>query len=70
MSDEAERLLTWHEALRYVVDGRLELDRVEFDAVTLARRLGANWSEIAAALGVTKQSVHRRFARREGISRS
>lgn len=64
-----ERLLTWREALQYVVDARREVDRVELEAVALARRTGARWSEIAAELGVAKQSAHHRFARREGVSR-
>lgn len=67
--DDGPRLLTWRDALRYVVDGRKELDRAELEAVAIARRAGVRWWEIAAELGVTKQSAHRRFARKDAVSR-
>ena len=43
--------------------GRL-LDRLEDLHVRHARQLGWSWQEIADALGVTKQTVHRKHARR------
>jgi hypothetical protein len=67
--DDVPRRLTWREALQYVVDGRAQLDRAELEAVAIARRQGVHWWEIAAELGVTKQSAHRRFARRDEVSR-
>ncbi len=39
-------------------------DRVEDDAVTRAVRDGWSWAQIAEALGVTKQAVHKKHARR------
>ena len=43
--------------------GRL-LDRLEALHVRNARAKGWSWQEIADALGVTKQTVHRKHARR------
>lgn len=43
--------------------GRL-LDRLEDLHVRNARARGWSWQEIADALGVTKQTVHRKHARR------
>ena len=42
--------------------GRL-LDRLEVLQVTAARRAGWSWQEIADALGVSKQTVHRKHRR-------
>ena len=43
--------------------GRL-LDQLEILHVRNARAKGWSWQEIADALGVTKQTVHRKHARR------
>ncbi len=43
--------------------GRL-LERLESLHVRSARAQGLSWQEIADALGVTKQTVHRKHARR------
>ncbi|WP_263991887.1 hypothetical protein [Mycolicibacterium moriokaense] len=34
------------------------------EAIRSARKLGLSWGEIGAALGVPRQLLHRRFARR------
>jgi hypothetical protein len=39
------------------------LERLEVLQVTAARRAGWSWQEIADALGVTKQTVHRKHRR-------
>lgn len=38
-------------------------DEVEAAHVQHARRLGWSWDAIGAALGVTRQSVHKKYAR-------
>ena len=40
-----------------------QLERVQVDN---ARALGWSWQDIAACLGVTKQTVHRKHGRRSG----
>jgi hypothetical protein len=47
-------------ALRTLAEG-LELLQVEN-----ARRQGWSWQDIAARLGVTRQTVHRKYSRRIG----
>ena len=39
------------------------LERLELLQVTAARRAGWSWQEIADALGVSKQTVHRKHRR-------
>jgi hypothetical protein len=48
--------------LRAIASLRAELEGVELDAVRSAVRGGASWSEVAGALGVSKQSAHKRYA--------
>jgi DNA-directed RNA polymerase specialized sigma24 family protein len=36
-------------------------ERLEAAQVAHARRLGWSWQEIAARLGITKQTVHRKY---------
>lgn len=49
-------------ALAAVVALRRLADRLERCAVQEAIAQGWSWSQIAQALGVTKQAVHKRFA--------
>jgi transposase-like protein len=50
--------------LRAIAALRGELDALEADAVRAALDEGASWAHVAAALGITKQSAHRRHAER------
>ena len=52
--------------LRAVAALRRLLERLEALHVARARELGWSWQEIAAHLGVTKQSVHRKYHGRRG----
>jgi DNA-binding NarL/FixJ family response regulator len=52
------------EGLRAVVALRKLLERLEELQVANARRQGWSWQEIADALGVTRQAVHKKYAGR------
>jgi transcriptional regulator of acetoin/glycerol metabolism len=41
-------------------------EQLEAEQVAAARRAGWSWQDIAARLGVTKQTVHRKYRRQEG----
>ena len=41
-------------------------EQLEAEQVTAARHAGWSWQDIAVRLGVTKQTVHRKYHRREG----
>lgn len=50
------------EALAAVVALRLMADRLERKAVDAALAQGWSWSQIAEALGISKQAAHRRLS--------
>ena len=52
--------------LRAVAALRILMERLEVLQVEQARALGWSWQEIANRLGVTKQTVHRKYGRRVG----
>lgn len=52
------------DALRAVVSLRRLADRLELRQVQAALDAGHGWSEIATALSVTRQAVHKKYHRR------
>ena len=52
--------------LRAVAALRVLAERLEMLQVENARTLGWSWQDIASRLGVTKQTVHRKYGRRVG----
>jgi predicted transcriptional regulator len=52
------------QGLRAVTALRRLLERVERIHVENARRAGKSWQEIADELGVSKQAVHKKYARK------
>ncbi|HWD06263.1 MAG TPA: helix-turn-helix domain-containing protein [Amycolatopsis sp.] len=52
--------------LRAVAALRELAERLEILQVEQARRRGWSWQDIAERLGVTKQTVHRKYGRRIG----
>jgi hypothetical protein len=51
------------DGLRGVVALRALADQLEFLHVERARHLGWSWQDIAEALGVSKQAVHKKYGR-------
>ena len=47
--------------LAAVAEAKRELSRREDVAVRRARQLGLSWAEIGTLLGVTRQTIHRKF---------
>ena len=52
--------------LRAVATLRALTERLEVLQVDNARKLGWSWQDIATRLGVTKQTVHRKYGHRIG----
>jgi predicted ArsR family transcriptional regulator len=52
------------DVLAAVVALRLLTDRLEDAAVEQAMRAGWSWPDVAEALGVTRQAVHKKHAKR------
>lgn len=50
--------------LRAVASLRALADRLELIQVEAGLRAGLSWNELAAALGVTRQAVHKKYAKR------
>lgn len=50
--------------LRGVVALRALADQLEFLHVQRARERGWSWQEIASALGISRQAVHKKYGRR------
>ncbi|PPK62045.1 RNA polymerase subunit sigma-70 [Actinokineospora auranticolor] len=48
-------------ALRTVARLRRLVEHLEAEQVTAARRAGWSWHDVALRLGVTKQTVHRKY---------
>ncbi|WP_309115530.1 helix-turn-helix domain-containing protein [Saccharothrix sp.] len=51
--------------LRAVARLRVLVEQLEAAHVAAARRAGWSWRDIATRLGVTKQTVHRKYGRSE-----
>jgi IS30 family transposase len=47
--------------LAAVAEAKRELSRREDVAVRRARQLGLSWAEIGTLLGVTRQTIHRKY---------
>lgn len=54
-------------ALRAITRLRHLVEQLEAEQVAAARRAGWSWQDIAVRLGVTKQTVHRKYRRTEGV---
>lgn len=48
-------------SLRAAAELRREVERMQAQLVRKARNEGLSWTQIAAALGVSKQAVHRKY---------
>ena len=60
LARDASRQPNAEEALRALTALRRELDSLEPELVARALRAGSSWSQIAGALGVSKQAAHRK----------
>lgn len=58
------------EALAAVVSLRRLAERLEAASIKAAIEQGWTWQQIAEALGVTKQAVHKKYAKRIQLSTS
>ncbi|MDT3445160.1 MULTISPECIES: helix-turn-helix domain-containing protein [unclassified Pseudofrankia] len=60
---DAVRAVDPDTGLRAVARLRRLVEQLEAEQVAAARRAGWSWREIAVRLGVTKQTVHRKYHR-------
>ena len=51
----------WIQELAAVAEAKRELSRREEVAVRRARHDGLSWAEIGTLLGVTRQTIHRKY---------
>jgi DNA-directed RNA polymerase specialized sigma24 family protein len=65
-SQKAPPATTPDVGLRAVAALRALAERLELLQVQQARELGWSWQDIASRLGVTKQTVHRKYGRLAG----
>ena len=64
MNDQEPRSRDPREGLASVVALRHYADRLEAVEVERAIRAGWTWSRVAEAMGVTRQAVHKKYAKR------
>jgi hypothetical protein len=56
----------WRQWLKDLMRRQATIDRELPEAVALARRQGASWSDIGAVLGISQQAAHKRFRDLDG----
>jgi hypothetical protein len=66
LARRATRTLDPQAALRALTALRTRLDELETLQVSNAVESGLSWSEIARALGISRQAAHKRYSRRAG----
>ena len=66
LARRATRMLDPEAALKALTALRARLDQLEMLQVSNAVESGLSWSEIARALGISRQAAHKRYSRRAG----
>lgn len=64
VADIAADLTDPRAGLRAIASLRVLADSLELRQVEAALRSGMSWQEVADALGVSRQAVHKKYARR------